>query len=259
MQLRDRTVLLVGASGGIGEALVEGFRTAGARVVATCRNPSALAPRQGVDTVALDLEASDLAVQLSQIHAAHPAIDLVVHCAGKNRFAELEHVDDETLDGMIDVNLRSAMVVARHFVRGFRSQRQGGFVFIGSTFGSIGYPGYTAYCATKFGLRGFSEALRRELADTGVTVLYIAPRATTTAMNSDAVTALNRALHNRMDSPGQVADQVIRAIARDQRRRYLGWPETLFVYLNGILPRLVDLALGRQLPVIRRFLSGEGS
>jgi short-subunit dehydrogenase len=57
-------------------------------------------------------------------------------------------------------------------------------VNVGSTYGSIGYPGYASYCATKFALRGFSEALRRELADTRVGVLYVAPRATRTSMNS---------------------------------------------------------------------------
>jgi len=152
------------------------------------------------------------------------------------------------------VNLRSAMLVARHFVPRFRKAGMGGLVFVGSTFGSIGFPGYTAYCASKFGLRGFTEALRRELADTPVQVVYVAPRATATAMNPEPVNELNRALGNAMDAPETVAAQILQAMEKDERRRFLGWPEKLFVVINGILPKMVDKAMLKQLPVIRRFL-----
>ena len=107
---------------------------------------------------------------------------------------------------------------------------------------------------SKFGLRGFSEALRRELADTPVQVVYVAPRATATAMNPAPVNELNRALGNAMDAPEAVAAQILQAMEKDERRRFLGWPEKLFVVINGILPKLVDKAMLKQLPVIRRFL-----
>jgi short-subunit dehydrogenase len=74
-------------------------------------------------------------------------------------------------------------------------------------------------------LRGFSEALRRELADTRVSVLYVAPRATRTSMNSPAAQALNDALKSNVDDPQTVAAAVIHAIAGDRRDLYLGWPE----------------------------------
>ena len=125
-------------------------------------------------------------------------------------------------------------------------------VNVGSTYGSIGYPGYASYCATKFALRGFSEALRRELADTRVSVLYVAPRATRTSMNSAAAQALNVALKANVDDPQAVASAVVHAIAGDRRELYLGWPERFFVFLNHLLPALVDAALRRQLPVIKR-------
>jgi short-subunit dehydrogenase len=159
------------------------------------------------------------------------------------------------LDAQIAVNLRSAMIVARHFTPRFEKAGQGALVFVGSTFGSIGFPGYTAYCASKFGLRGFTEALRRELADTPVQVIYVAPRATATEMNPEAVNELNRALGNAMDTPEAVASQILAAMENDVRRRFLGWPEKLFVVINGILPRIVDKAMLKQLPVIRRFLN----
>ena len=74
-------------------------------------------------------------------------------------------------------------------------------------------------------------------------------------MNPESVTQLNRALGNAMDPPDQVAAQLIAAMKRDQRRCFLGWPEKLFVVINGILPRIVDKAMLKQLPVIRRFLN----
>ena len=256
MRLHDRVFLLLGGTGGIGQALVEPLLAAGARVIVASRSPDGGLGDQ-VQTVRLDLAAPDLDRELSRLSGRHPEIDGVIHCAGLNHFAAVEDLPAKALDDLLAVNLRSAILVARHFVPRFRHAGAGALVFIGSTFGSIGHPGYSAYCASKFGLRGFAEALGRELADSPLQVLYVAPRATTTPMNSASVNALNKALGNRMDSPQSVAAQIIRAMLRDQRRRFLGWPERLFVLLNGLLPRLVDKAMFQQLPVIRRHLNAE--
>ncbi|WP_336367572.1 SDR family oxidoreductase [Marinobacter sp. C2H3] len=257
MQLHDRTFLLLGATGGIGQALIEPMLAAGARLVVASRHPERIAHRAGVSPVHLELGAKDLAAQLDRLSAAYPDIDGVIHCAGQNRFVSLGEMSEADLDAQLNVNLRSALLVARHFVPRFERTGDGALVFVGSTFGSIGFPGYTAYCASKFGLRGFTEALRRELADTALQVIYVAPRATRTDMNPDAVNRLNQALGNAMDAPERVAAQILRAMKNNERRRFLGWPERLFVVLNGILPRLVDKAMLKQLPVIRRFLKPE--
>ncbi|MDX1755321.1 MAG: SDR family oxidoreductase [Marinobacter sp.] len=254
MQLRDRTFLLLGGSGGIGQALIEPLLAAGARVVVASRNPDQVTGNP-VTPVRLDLSAEDLPRQPDALTKLYPDINGVIHCAGQNRFAGVEQLAPAALDDMLTVNLRSAVLLARHFVPRFRSVGAGDLVFVGSTFGSIGFPGYSAYCASKFGLRGFTEALRRELADTDIQVLYVAPRATRTAMNPGSVNALNAALGNHMDDPTLVAARIIEAMEKDQRRRYLGWPERFFVALNSILPRLVDKAMVKQLPVIRRFMN----
>lgn len=255
MRLHDRTFLLLGGTGGIGKALLDPLVRAGARVIVASRHPDTVEPRQGVSVVYLDLAAAELDHQLSHLSESHPEIDGVIHCAGQNRFARLPAMALSELDAQLTVNLRSAMLVARHFVPRFEKARSGALVFVGSTFGSIGFPGYTAYCATKFGLRGFTEALRRELADTPVQVVYVAPRATATDMNSEQVSELNRALGNSVDTPELVASHILAAMENDDRRRFLGWPEKLFVVINGVLPRLVDKAMLKQLPIIRRFLS----
>jgi NAD(P)-dependent dehydrogenase (short-subunit alcohol dehydrogenase family) len=240
MRLHDREYLLLGGTGGIGRALIEPLLAAGARVIVAARRPERVPHRPGLSSVQLDLAGDDLPDQLERLSSAYPGIDGVIHCAGQNRFAAYDTLPLAALAAQLDVNLRSAMLVARHFGPRFQRLGAGTLVFVGSTFGSIGYPGYTAYCASKFGLRGFTEALRRELADTPVQVIYVAPRATATAMNPEPVTALAR--------------EILRAMARGDRRRFLGWPEKLFVVVNGVLPCLVDRALLKQLPVIRRFL-----
>ena len=97
------------------------------------------------------------------------------------------------------------MQLTRALLPTLRAQPMGAILNIGSVFGSLGYPGYTAYSATKFALRGFTEALRRELADTRIGVHYFAPRATKTGINASAVDRMNAELKVAMDPPAQVA------------------------------------------------------
>lgn len=127
---------------------------------------------------------------------------------------------------------------------------------VGSILGYLGYPGCAAYSASKFALRGFTEALRRELADGPVRVAYFAPRATRTALNSDALCALNTELGVAMDPPDAVAAALVRLVRQPARERLLGMPEKLFARLNQLLPGLVDGSLRRQLPLIRRHARG---
>ena len=75
-------------------------------------------------------------------------------------------------------------------------------------------------------------------------------------MNPEVVNELNRALGNSVDAPETVASEILKAMENGDRRRFLGWPEKLFVVINGILPRLVDKAMLKKLPVIQRFLNG---
>ena len=116
-------------------------------------------------------------------------------------------------------------------------------MFVGSTFGAIGFPHFASYSASKFALRGLSEALRRELSDAGVRVSYVSPRATDTAMNSAAVRELQAMTGARVDDPLKVAKAIVAAVQAGSRERQLGWPERLFVRLNALMPRLVDKAL----------------
>jgi short-subunit dehydrogenase len=181
-------------------------------------------------------------------------VSLLINSAGVNEFSLFEAQSQTAITNLINVNLLSPILVCQDLLPLLRQQDGARIVNIGSTFGSIGYPGFGAYCASKFGLRGFTESLRRELSNSGVQISYIAPRATLTDLNSDTIVAMNNALGTAMDHPSHVADEVMEIISAPAGRdRYLGWPEKLFVRVNALLPGVVDRSLLKQLPIIRRF------
>ena len=258
MRLSECRAVLTGASGGIGLQLAEQLCAAGAHVLAISRHQGALAALLQRYPQQLHWQAADLRTGQGR-HAVVAAaqelggVNLLLNAAGVNRFALLEQIDESGLDDLLSLNINATLQLTRVMLPLLREQPHALVVNVGSIYGSIGYPGYSAYCASKFALRGFSEALRRELADTSVDVLYVAPRATRTSMNSAAATALNLALKVGMDEPADVARSVLSAVQKNLSELYLGWPEKLFVRLNGMLPGVIDRALRKQLPLIRRY------
>jgi len=262
MHLPDARLLLTGASGGIGQLLVERLCAGGARLLLVGRDSIALESLARRYPGQISLVVADLTQRSGRqlvLEAARRfgGLNGVINAAGVNQFSLLEQQDEDAIARLIGINVTATLQLTHLLLPLLHQQPQALLVNLGSTFGSIGYPGFTAYCASKFALRGFSEALRRELADSQIKVLYIAPRATRTAMNSADVVAMNDELKVEMDDPQEVARQIVHAITAEREEFYLGWPEKLFVRLNGVLPRLVDQALRKQLPVIKRFARAE--
>jgi short-subunit dehydrogenase len=185
-------------------------------------------------------------------HCEQTGLDVLINAVGVMDFRLFEAQDPAAIESMVQTNLLIPVLLCQQLVPVLKKREEAAIINIGSIFGSIGHPGFTAYCASKFGLRGFTEALQRELDDTPVRVSYLAPRATRTALNSEAVTALNVALGNATDAPERVAEELLKVVGDKRRQRYLGWPENLFVRLNGLFPGLVHNALTRKLHIIRR-------
>jgi len=258
--------VLTGATGGIGRAIAMRLAPQCESLLLVGRDAARLAQlRREIGSaggkcrvVAADLTAAGGREAVARAAAEAPGgIDLLINNAGAGEFAWLADQDDAALERMVRLNALAPMQLTRRLLPLLLAQPAARIVNVGSIFGHLGYPGYAAYCATKFALRGFSEALRRELADGPVQVTWFAPRATRTAMNRDAVGALNAELGIAMDDPAAVAEAFLDHLRRPTRERLLGMPEGLFARLNQIVPGLVDRALRRQLPVIRRHARGE--
>jgi short-subunit dehydrogenase len=258
MQLRGKNVVLTGASGGIGSAIAHALDAAGANLLLNGRDAAALNKLQSQlgtrhTVLAVDLCTDTGRQQLARAAAAFEA-DVLINNAGAGQLSLLEQSSSADLERIIAVNLIAPLLLCQAFVPILRARSAATIVNIGSILGSIGYAGSTAYCASKFGLRGFTESLRRELADTAINVIYFAPRATDTALNSAARQALNRELGSAVDTPEQVAARLLEALARPHSgNRFLGWPEAFFVRLNSLFPALVDKALRAKLPTIQRY------
>lgn len=259
MDVNGKTVLLTGATGGIGQAIAAALAAAGARMVLNGRNEPALAALierlagEGHVAVVSDLADAPGRSRLRRV-AQEQSIDVLINNAGVGQLGLLEDAADGQLEQIVALNLLVPMMVCRDMIPMLKSRPQTAIVNVGSILGSIGYAGSAAYCGSKFGLRGYTEALRRELADSSIAVHYLAPRATDTSLNSPEAVAMNRELGVAVDAPGAVADALLQQLQRGRPRdRFLGWPEKFFVRLNGLFPRFVDKALRKQLPIIERF------
>ena len=259
--------LVTGGGGGIGGAIADELLGRGASVLLVDRDEGALAraaarlARYGdrVGTVAADLtSATDRERLFAEASAWRGGINVLINNAGVNHFRMFADQPPEQIDLALAINLQAPLHLCRGLLPHLLRQGEACILNTGSVFGAIGYPGYAVYSATKFAVRGFTEALRRELADTNVKVRYVAPRATRTGINTSAVERMNAELGVAMDPPELVAKAVCDMLAGGRVEAVLGWPEKLFARVNGILPRVVDGALRKQLPVIRRY-AGESA
>ncbi|WP_280564967.1 MULTISPECIES: SDR family oxidoreductase [unclassified Chromohalobacter] len=257
MRWCDRRVLLTGASGGIGRALALSLARRGAQLLLVGRNAVALQALADELPISAEWRAVDLCDaedrQCLLQASREQDIDMLINAAGINHFGLFAHQPPENVSDLISLNVTATLQLTQAMLPLLQSADEAWVVNLGSTFGAIGYPGYASYCASKAALRSFSQALRRELADTKIHIHYVAPRATHTAMNDATVDALNAELGNAMDSPEQVAEEIIRAVNQRATERHLGWPERFFVRLNAMLPGVVDRTLRRQLGTIQRF------
>ncbi|MFN4327805.1 MAG: SDR family oxidoreductase [Limnobacter sp.] len=257
-------VLLTGATGGIGQAMAHALLPQSACLVLVGRKANELTklatelahknPTGACDivTVVADLQQANDVAALVQT-AREKSINVLVNNAGINHFGSAVSTPAHAQQEVLAVNLMAPITLTQAMLPALMQQQAAQVVQVGSIFGYIGYPGNSAYCASKFGLRGYAQALRRELSDTPVQVKYFAPRATSTAINTDKVVALNKALGTQSDSPEYVAAELIKCLADNRFERKLGWPERLFVMLNQLVPGINDKAIAGQLPTIRQY------
>ena len=217
VELRGKTVLLTGASTGLGPHIARRLRQGGAKFVLSARNEAALeklAQELGESRiVAADLSRSGEPERLAR--EAGP-IDVLVSNAGIPATGRLATFQIEEIDRAIAVNLRAGIVLAKLLAPGMVERRSGHLVFMSSIAGKIPSGGETIYNATKFGIRGFGLALREELWGTGVGVSVITPTFVSEA-GMWAVTGLKPNPIAGEVTPAQVADAVWTAITKNRR------------------------------------------
>ena len=261
MKYHEMNVLLTGATGGIGMETATLLASRGASLLLCARDEKRLNELGGrlralasrVDTVAADLATVDGRRRLAAAARVFPGgINVLVNNAGVNRFDLLDRQSGQDLEAIVNTNLLAPMLLTQQLLPLLRNQKQAVILNVGSIVGSIGMPGQAAYCGSKFGLHGFSEALRRELNGSPVRVVYVAPRSTDTNMNDFLMREVNELTGVRTDTSMAVARQVVTAITAGKRERFIGWPERLFVKINALLPGLVDRSLKKQARLLER-------
>lgn len=253
--------ILTGASGGIGCAMAKQLAPLCSELTLLGRNATALAKlRQSLNAQAPTLQVHCLAGDLNDTeyqrtladHAADTQANLLIFNAGTNHFGPIQQASAEQTKQILSTNLQSPILLTQALLPALLQRPQAQIVYVGSMLGYIGYPGNASYCASKFGLRGFAQALRRELFGTHVAVKYLAPRATDTAINTSAVMNMNAELGVKTDTPQSVAHQLLKLLHSNRFELKLGWPERLFALINQVLPALTDQGIAKQLPVIRK-------
>lgn len=260
MNFKDRRVILTGATGGIGSQIARKLSAAGAKLSLVDRNEQALktAVNELGSDHALGITAditSDEGRQniVDQSTERFGGIDILINSAGINPFGSFVEQDPETIEMTLSVNTLAPMLLTQKVLPAMLERNSGHIVNIGSTFGSIAFAWFTAYSTSKFAMRGFSQALRRELADSSVKVTYIAPRAVKTPINSEAVYDMAKVIKMNMDEPEDVARQIVQAISKEQKECYIGFPESLFVRINSVLPGLIDNSVRKQDKIAREY------
>lgn len=198
MELKNKYVLITGASGGIGKAIAQELSKQGAKLILVARHEERL--KEVIDSLPNPSEHQYLCADLTTREGLtllrnkardhlqqNKKISVVINGAGTNQFRFLAQRDADSLQHEINLNLTTPILITQSALAWL--DRPGIILNIGSTFGSIGYPGYTSYCAAKAGLHRFSEALDREMDGAGIRVLYLAPERLTP---SSIVTLLHK-------------------------------------------------------------------
>lgn len=256
MELNRARIVLTGATGGLGEALVRQLSAAGALLLITGRNPNQLVRLQQSAGVGCRALPADLTTPEGIEAVAQAGRDcnanILINNAGVGGFGLLAQQSAAAVERILATNLVAPIQLTRALLPTLSAQPSAAVVNVGSAFGRIPFAGFAAYSAAKTGLHGFSQALRRELADSSVRVIHVAPRAIDTPLNSPAVVALNRSLGNTCDDAATVAALIVRMLQQDTPDALIGFPERLFGWLNGVAPALIDRGVRGKLAVIKQ-------
>lgn len=228
MSFAGQAAWITGASSGIGAALARALAGQGARLVLSGRNLDALAAveRDCSDCLVLPFEATDQAALAAAADRAWEwsgGIDLLVNNAGISQRSLAVDTDIEVYRRIVEVDLLGPIALTQALLARMAARGSGRIAMISSIAGKVGIPMRTAYCAAKFGLAGYADALRAETADLGLKVHVIYPGSVRTDVSRNALTAdgtprgaSDQAIDHGI-APAAAAEAMLAAMLRDER------------------------------------------
>jgi NADP-dependent 3-hydroxy acid dehydrogenase YdfG len=239
--LAGEVAIVTGASSGIGAATASELAARGASVVLAARRADRLAEqtraiqRAGGTALAVtaDLaDPADIALLAERAADAFGKVDVLVNNAGAFWETALAKSPPADIAALVQVNLVGAMLATRAVLPGMLARRHGAIICVGSLSGRVAME--PVYSATKYGLRGFSLALRRQLAGTGVSASLVSPGRIGTEMTSH--------LPGPMPGPELVATTIASLITKPRREAIVPAEHHAIAWLEQALPTLADLA-----------------
>ena len=267
VSIQGKVVIVTGASSGIGAATAREFARAGAKVVLAARRLDRLeALAAEIDAMGTGAQALAVAADLSRLDdiqrlieqtlARFGRIDVLFNNAGFGRLDWLEKLDPaKDIQAQVQVNVLGVLLTTRVVLPHMLAQQGGHILNMASVAGLVGTPTYTIYAASKFAVRGFSEALRREVAPWNIRVSVIYPGGVATEFAEHAgiqrKTRVTTPKFMRL-SAEQVAQAVVGLVRRPRRDLVITWPFRLSVWLNTWLPGLVDWTTVRRFTEVER-------
>lgn len=237
--LVDRVAIVTGASAGIGAATAQELGRRGATVVLAARRTEELnrqvqamqAAGYGAVAIPTDVAATQQVRSLvDQTMARFGRVDILVNNAGVNWHRPLASTPPAELIELVEVNLMGAMLLTRAVLPGMLARRHGSIVFVGSLSGRVAME--PVYSATKYGLRGFALALRRQLSGTGIAVSLVSPGNIRTGMTEHVAA--------RLPGPELVAEQIAGLIIRPRREVVVPRRHYVIVWLEQLASGVTD-------------------
>lgn len=263
-ELRDAVVLITGAAGGFGQCLVRQLVRAGSRLILTDRDAPALRQATaaalkagGLDVqsdtilgqIAADLSTADGCADLVAQLDGLPPIDILINNAGLGLSGRFVDVPPDAIETLLAVNLLAPVRLTRALLPGMIARGGGHIVNLASVAGLVGTPLLVPYSTSKFGLRGFSEALGREVRQQGIDVTAVFPYfARTPILRSPHFGAGPAPALNDRDigDPEMVVAAMIQGIRRRDRVVVPGPVAGRIAWLQRWAPRLIDRQIARQ-------------
>ncbi len=246
-RFEGQVVVITGGGRGIGRATALEFAGEGATCVLAGRRMDALRTAAGEVTYAGGraltvhcdvMKEEDLNTLVGKTLEAFGRIDVLVNNAGVVTGGRLDEIDREDVARMVGVNVWAPVRLTQLVLPLMREQKGGTIVNVSSLAGRMGVPFYATYCATKFALRGFSEALRRELRPEGIHVMAVYPGGTATDMLENV--EFDRFGFVSVATAEQVGRAIVRGVRWKQPEVFIGIAESVMSHWNDVLPWTVD-------------------